>query len=200
MATSSINARSTSIEVTGGGSEACPLHYPSMKTLIIGLGNPILTDDGAGIYAARMVERVLPKNAEVDIVELAVGGLELMETMIGYERVIIIDALWAPNGESGQVVRFNAGDLPDTMNSASAHDADLPLALCVGREIGVALPVDENIQIVGIRARKVLDFGKEPTPPVSAALPEAVNMVLDLLGYDPVIDPFTLSPADCWRL
>ncbi len=171
-----------------------------MKTLIIGLGNPILTDDGAGIYAARMLERVLPQNAEVDIVELAVGGLELMETMIGYERVIIIDSLWAPNGESGQVVRFNAGDLPDTMNSASAHDADLPLALRVGRKIGVDLPVDENIQIVGIRARKVLDFGKEPTLPVIAALPEAVNVVLDLLGYDPVVDPFTLSPADCWRL
>jgi hydrogenase maturation protease len=171
-----------------------------MKTLIVGLGNPILTDDGAGIYTARMVERVLPPHPDVDIVELAVGGLELMETMIGYERAIIIDALWAPNGESGQVVRFDAGDLPDTMNSASAHDADLPLALRIGREIGAELPADENIQIVGIRARKVLDFGKEPTPPVTAALPEAVSIVLDLLGYDPIIDPYTLSPADCWRL
>jgi hydrogenase maturation protease len=171
-----------------------------MKTLVIGLGNPILTDDGAGIYAARMLERVLPPQAEVDIVEMAVGGLELMETMIGYERVIIIDALWAPNGEVGEVVRFDAGDLPDTMNSASAHDADLPLSLRIGREIGVELPADKNIQIIGIRARKVLDFGKEPTPPVTAALPDAVNAVLDLLGYDPVIDPFALSPADCWRL
>ena len=171
-----------------------------MKTLIIGLGNPILTDDGAGIYAARMVEHVLPPGADIDIVELAVGGLDLMETMIGYERVIIIDALWAPNGEVGQIVQFDAGDLPDTMNSASAHDADLPLSLRVGREIGVDLPTDENIQIVGIRARKVLDFGKEPTSPVTAALPEAVNRVLDLVGFNPTVDPYTLSPADCWRL
>jgi len=171
-----------------------------MTTLVIGLGNPILTDDGVGIYTARFVEQALPGDADVEVVELAVGGLGLMETMIGYERAIIIDAIWSPREKVGRVVCFDAGDLPETMNSASAHDADLPTALSVGRRLGALLPPNKNIQIVGITAREVLEFGAEPTPPVAAAVPEAAEAVFDLLGYTPDIDIRSLSPADCWRI
>jgi hydrogenase maturation protease len=157
-----------------------------MKTLVIGLGNPILTDDGVGIYTARAVRRVLPVDATVDVTELAVGGLGLMEAMVGYERVILIDALWSPPDETGEVLQFDAGRLPETLNSASSHDVDLPTALRIGRELGASLPADDHIQIVAVRANDVLDFGDEPTPPVKAAIPEAAAAVLGLLGYAPV--------------
>jgi hydrogenase maturation protease len=171
-----------------------------MTTLVIGLGNPILTDDGVGIYTARYVEQAMPTDADVEVVELAVGGLGLMETMIGYERAIIIDAVWAPEGQVGHVVRFDAGHLPETMNSASAHDVDLPTALSVGRRLGAALPPNQNIQIVGITAREVLEFCGEPTWPVAAAIPEAAEAVFELLGCTPIVNLKNLSPADCWRL
>ncbi len=171
-----------------------------MNTLIIGLGNPILTDDGVGIYAARMLERTLPAEADVDIAELAVGGLSLMEAMVGYERVILLDAMWAPEGEVGTVVEFDAGHLSETLNSASAHDADLPTALRVGRSLGAPLPADERIQIVAVQAQEVLTFGDVPTPPVAAALPEVVMAVHRLLGCEPVVDPFSLSLEQFWRL
>jgi hydrogenase maturation protease len=171
-----------------------------MTTLVIGLGNPILTDDGAGIYAVRMVQQALPPDADVEVVELAVGGLGLMETMIGYDRAIIVDSVWAPKEQVGQVIQFDAGHLAETMNSASAHDADLPTALRVGRDLGAFLPADKNIQIVGVTAREVLEFGAEPTPPVAAAVPEAAAVVFDLLDCPPTLDVRTLSPADCWRL
>lgn len=156
-----------------------------MKTLVIGLGNPILTDDGVGIYTARAIRRVLPVDAPVDVTELAVGGLGLMEAMVGYERVILIDALWSPPDETGEVVQFDAGHLSETLNSASSHDVDLPTALRIGRELGAPLPADNHIQIVAVRANDVLDFGDEPTPPVKAAIPEAAAAVLGLLGYAP---------------
>lgn len=171
-----------------------------MTTLVIGLGNPILTDDGVGIYTARFVERALPDAADVEVVELAVGGLGLMEAMIGYDRAIIIDAVWSPREQVGRVVCFDAGHLPETMNSTSAHDADLPTALSVGRGLGAALPPNDHIQIVGITAREVLEFGAEPTPPVAAAVPKAAEKVFELLGYTPACDLQALSPADCWRL
>lgn len=158
-----------------------PQAVMSMKTLVIGLGNPILSDDGVGIYAARLVRDALPPEAEVDVIELAVGGLHLMEAMIGYEHVIIIDALWSPDDDVGEVVEFAAGDLPETMNTASAHDVDLPTALAVGRRLGAALPDDDRIQIVAVRARRVLEFDERPTPPVAAAIPRAAARVLALL-------------------
>lgn len=171
-----------------------------MKTLVIGLGNPILTDDGAGIYAARLLECMLPPQAEVDVVELAVGGLQLMEAMVGYQRVILLDAVWAPDGQAGRIVQFDAGHLPETLNSASTHDVDLPTALMIGRRLGADLPTDDRIQIVAVQAREVLTFGQAPTPAVAAALPEVARRVLALLGYEPIIDPHSVSIESCWRL
>lgn len=153
-----------------------------MKTLVIGLGNPILTDDGIGIYTARQVEAILPRNSDIEVIEASIGGITLMEQMVGYERVILIDAMWTPPEEVGQVHVFDAGDLTETLNTRSTHDADLPTALRMGRELGAMLPEPQHIQIVAITANQVLDFCERPTPPVEAAIPVACEAVLDLLG------------------
>lgn len=154
-----------------------------MRTRVIGLGNPILTDDGVGIYAARLVRRWLPAEAGVEVLELAAGGLELMEAMIGADRVILIDAIWQPEQPPGAILEFTAEALPATMNSASAHDIDLPGALAAGRRMGVPLPEDAAIAVVAVCAREVLTFGERPTPPVLAAIPPAAARVLARLGH-----------------
>ena len=70
-----------------------------MKTLVVGLGNPILTDDGVGVKVAYAVEHALQSGAqgepaadEITVTEACVGGLRLMELMVGYGRAIIVDA------------------------------------------------------------------------------------------------------------
>jgi hydrogenase maturation protease len=153
-----------------------------MQTLVIGLGNPILTDDGIGVCVARAVADALPESSGIDVIEMAVGGLALMETMAGYERVVLIDALYTEQKDSGQVRVFDAGDLASTLNTASTHDADLPTALRLGRSLGALLPADNQIQIVGITAHDVLTFGETPSLPVMRAAPEAAASVLELLG------------------
>ncbi|MBN1313598.1 MAG: hydrogenase maturation protease [Anaerolineae bacterium] len=155
-----------------------------MKTLVIGLGNTILTDDGVGIYVIREVARALPADSGIDLVELSVGGVALMEEMVGYDRCILVDAMWAPDDGVGQVRVFDADQLPDTLNTASTHDADLPTALKLGRTLGAPLPEDANIQIVAIGAHDVLTFGESPTPTVAATIPEAAVQVLKLLGKE----------------
>lgn len=152
------------------------------RTLVIGLGNPILTDDGIGVHVARAVAETLPESSGIDVIELAVGGLALMESMVGYERVILIDALYAAENETGRVRVFDAGDLASTLNTASSHDADLPTALRLGRSLGAALPEDQAIQIVGVTAHDVLTFGESPSPRVRAAAHGAAELVIDLLG------------------
>ena len=55
---------------------------------MLGLGNPILTDDGVGIYVARAVaER--GQQEGVSFAETSVGGLRLLDVIGGYERIII---------------------------------------------------------------------------------------------------------------
>ncbi|NOX60825.1 MAG: hydrogenase maturation protease [Chloroflexi bacterium] len=150
-------------------------------TLIIGLGNPILTDDGVGVQVARAVEDALPPHLrdEVRVTEAAVGGLRLMEMMAGYRRVILIDAMLGPD-PAGTLRRLTLPELETispTQHSASAHDASLITALEAGRRMGLPLP--DDIVIYAIAAENVVDFGEQPTPAVAQAIPRAVEAVIN---------------------
>jgi hydrogenase maturation protease len=152
------------------------------KTLIIGLGNPILGDDGVGWVVAQEVQKKLA--APFPRVEcLALAGIALMEQMVGYERVILIDSLNTGKHAQGEVISFSLDSLEDLLHghSASAHDLSLKGALKLGRSMGADLPKDEDIQIVAIEAVHVYDFTEELTPEIAAAVPIAVQKVLSLL-------------------
>lgn len=150
----------------------------AVPTLIIGLGNPILGDDGVGWRVAESVKATNPA-AEVDFFSL--GGLSLMERMIGYQKVIIIDAIQTQDGQSGQVYTLPLESLPDlsTGHSTAAHDTSLQTALNLGRMMGAELP--EQVIIVAIEADRVYDFSEELTGSVEKAIPVATRTVLALV-------------------
>ncbi len=152
-----------------------------MGTLILGLGNPILTDDSVGVRVAEEVRAALASRPEAAVaVETAsLGGLALMEMLIGYDRAILIDALCRADQAPGSLLRLSLRDvqaLSPTERSVSPHDTSLGVALDLGRQMGLPLPGE--IIIYAITVTDVLDFGDEPTPPVAAAIPAAVDAVL----------------------
>ncbi len=151
---------------------------PVNRTLVLGLGNPILRDDGVGWRVVEEAQRRAPAGAaEFDCV--ALGGLALMERLIGYERAVLVDAIRAGGGAPGSVYQLGLDDLP-TMHSNAIHDASLKDALALGRRLGAQLPGE--IVIVAIEAVDVLNFGETLSPPVEAAVPAAVDAVLAALG------------------
>ena len=156
---------------------------PSEKILVIGLGNPILGDDGAGWVVAHEVETHLGESEYVEVDCLALGGLSLMERMIGHQRVILIDSLNTGQRPPGSVVTFTLEDLVDLTHghASAAHDASLKTALDVGRNLGVILPADKDVYVVAIEAQHVYDFKEELSPVIAAAMPAAVQQVLTLL-------------------
>lgn len=145
------------------------------KTLVVGLGNPILGDDGVGWRVAEEVRRLRP-SLEVDC--LALGGLSLMERLVGYDRAIIVDAIHTGHGRTGTVTTCPLSDLPDQSagHTTAVHDLSLPTALSLGRQMGAQLP--EEITIVGIEAERVYDFSEELSTAVQEAIPVAVTAVL----------------------
>jgi hydrogenase maturation protease len=163
-----------------------PYNFP-MKTLIIGLGNPILGDDGVGWKIAQAVEQKLPSAvlgpSSVSVECLALAGIALMEHMLGYERVILIDSLNTGKYAQGEIVTFSLDSLADLTygHSASAHDLSLKNALKMGRQMGANLPNDENVTIVAVEAAHVYEFTEELSPEIARAVPKAINVVLRLL-------------------
>ncbi len=156
-----------------------------MKTLVVGLGNPILTDDGVGVKVAYAVEDALGANipSNITVTEASVGGLRLMELMIGYDRVILIDAIMTQNGcDYGFIHQLTLDDLRQitpTEHSASAHDTSLVTALDTGERLGLHMP--KKFEIIAIEVENVMDFNNEPTPAVAKSIPVVTAMVLDSL-------------------
>jgi hydrogenase maturation protease len=158
-----------------------------MKTIVIGLGNPILGDDGIGWRVVEQVTEEMeagPQNGNSETIEtecLAVGGLTLMEHLIGYERAILVDAITTGKVPDGTVRSFPIEALPNLAigHFSSAHDTTLQNAIDMGRRMGAQLP--EEIEIVAIEAQQIYDFSEELSAPVSNALPKAVKTVKELL-------------------
>lgn len=159
-------------------------------TLVVGLGNPILTDDGVGVNVVRAVQSRLEVPSDVAgsrpaceaaFAEASVGGLRLVEAMKGYRRVILVDAIQTPRGTPGAIVLLSPRDVRSSQHAGSTHDLSFAEALAWGRQIGMPLPDDEEIVIVAIEAEDLLTFGEQCTPEVAAAIPRAAELVVSLL-------------------
>jgi hydrogenase maturation protease len=162
-----------------------------MKTLILGLGNPILGDDSIGWKVVETVkirymsgEFSSTQEGNKSLLEFecySLGGLSLMENLIGYDRVWIIDAIHTSRYPVGTVIIQKLEEFHDVQSShlASSHDMTLQTALELGRSIGAALP--QEITVVGIEADINFDFSEELSTPLREAFPEVVNRVLKII-------------------
>lgn len=165
-----------------------PLVSPRLEcsTIVIGLGNPILGDDGVGWRVAQAVAEQLkddPHRAAcgVEVDCLSLGGLSLMERLVGYKRAILVDAILTGSAPIGTVSQFDLQELPNRAlgHMSSSHDTTLPTALDVGKRMGAKLP--ESIQVIAIEAENLFVFSEELTEAVEEAVPRAVELVLAAL-------------------
>ena len=149
------------------------------KTLILGLGNSLLCDDGVGIYvAAELKNRV--NRPEITIMETGVAGLSLLDLLVGYDRAIIIDAIQTVGGKAGQIYHLEPKAFDTALHTASAHGIDFTTALEFGKKLGLPLP--QQIIIFAIEASDVSTFREECTPEVKKAISPCVEMVLQELN------------------
>jgi hydrogenase maturation protease len=146
-----------------------------MRTVVIGVGNPVRADDAVGLHVVREVRDRAPAGA-CDVDELWAGGLRLVEAMTGYDRAIVVDALAGDGVAPGELVRLGLDDLGACRTMACAHDTSLPTALALWRAAGAAVP--REITMLGIGAEDLSSLTEELTPAVAAAVPRAVRLVL----------------------
>ena len=146
-----------------------------MKTLVLGLGNPLRCDDGVGIWVVRSLrEKEIP--AEAEVLEAATSGLDLLEIVTGYDRVIIVDAIVSGEGLPGEVHKLSLSDLSPYSSLVLSHGIDLPTVVKLGEALG--LPQPKEILIFAVEAEDVSSFSEECTPRVEAAIPQVVELVL----------------------
>ena len=149
-----------------------------MKTLVLGIGNPILSDDGVGIKIAHEVRKQL-NNPHVAVAETSAAGLSLLDLIVGYDKVIIIDAIQTEKGRAGQIYNMGSEDFSLTKHLSSPHQINLVTALELGKMLNLAMP--QEITILAVEAKDVSTFSESCTPAVKKAIPEVVKIVLEEL-------------------
>jgi len=152
-----------------------------MKTLVLGLGNPILSDDGVGIHVARALEGRLNQQ-EVTVEETSMAGLSLLDLLADYDRAIIVDAIQTRQGKVGQVYRLELEAFDTTQHASTPHDVNFATALELGNRLGLTLP--RQIDIFAIEVADVSTFSEECTPEVRRAIPVCVEKVIQELKGD----------------
>jgi hydrogenase maturation protease len=146
-----------------------------METVIIGMGNPLLSDDGVGIAVAHAVAERLRLRMKVTVTELHTGGIRLMESMVGFKRAVVVDAMLS-GAIPGTLRRFDPMNFVTTKNTFSSHDTNFATAFDLGRMAGVQLP--EQVSFWGIEAREFDLFGEQFSEEVAAAMPGAVERIV----------------------
>ena len=162
---------------------SCPLQGRALSrsletpvaTLLLGMGNTIVSDDAIGVLLARDLGARLAGTPSLDVVEEGPPGtLDLVERLLGYERVIVIDSIRTRDGRPGTWYSFTAAALRGTTNLRNVHDTNFATALELSRQLGLRLPGDDQIHILAVEILQNDTFGESLSPPLAAAYPPRV--------------------------
>jgi hydrogenase maturation protease len=147
----------------------------SQTTLILGIGNIIMGDDGFGIHVVQRLQRN-PLPSQVRVMEGGVGGFNLLGALEGIERVIVVDVMTV-DSEPGDVCLFKPG--PDFAQGhrgvLSFHQVGIPELMQMWSLVGN----QAEIFFLVTRPENV-EWGTELSPPVQAAVEKAVTLLRDL--------------------
>ncbi len=142
-------------------------------TLVLGLGNTIMSDDGIGPKVIEQLQQDKQLPDDVSLLDGGTLGLDLLTYLEGIQRLIIVDAV-----ETGQLagtcVRLAGDEVPMALETKlSPHQMGMKDLLAVARLMG-QLP--DEIVLIGVQPA-CLEMDTELTAPVASALPTLVAMV-----------------------
>jgi hydrogenase maturation protease len=152
----------------------------SASSLVLGLGNPVRSDDSVGLQVVRRLRQLgLPEGVTIE--EAASAGLDILDLIAGYDQLLIVDAIDC-GAEPGTVMELSLADLDTTVTRhvISTHDDGLLDALELGRRLKLDLP--ERISIIAVQAADTTTLSEGCTPPVQQAIDEACRVVVGLTG------------------
>ncbi len=152
-----------------------------MKTLILGIGNTVLSDDGVGCNVAQRLQKKLRRRSDITVKETSLSGLSLLDEIAGYERLIIIDAIQTRGGKPGAIYKLTPSDFK-TGRMAIIHDLGLVSTLELGRKLEMDMP--REVVIFAIEAKEMAAFSEKLSSEVEKVVPKAVEVVLKEVSGD----------------
>ncbi|MGB9599365.1 MAG: hydrogenase maturation protease [Myxococcota bacterium] len=126
-----------------------------MRIVVVGLGSELMGDDAAGL---RVIDLLSEKTGfcGVDFKKCFSTGFEVMESIEGYDKAIIVDSVCTGLHRKGEIVNIEHGQIKYSKRISSFHDFDLMTSVELGRRLNLKVPSD--IKIYGIEIEEVTEF------------------------------------------
>ena len=152
-----------------------------MRTLVLGIGNPILGDDGIGFHIAQELAKEI-KDENIGVKDTSVNGLNLLELIVGYDKLIVIDAIMTEEAKAGEIYRLKPRSSSETAwSTISLHHLNLATTIEIGKRL-FPQEIPGEVIIFAVGAQEVTEVTEEMTARVKEAIPRVINLVLEELS------------------
>jgi hydrogenase maturation protease len=148
---------------------------PCLKTLVLGIGNTLLGDDGAGVRIVRQVSQQI-HSCDVTFKETSAAGLNLLDVILGYDRLIVVDAILCAEADTGKVFRLSPDEVDSSGSSVSLHSCGLDAALKLAGKLYQG-QVPRQTAVIAVGIREVDQVSETLSPKVEAALHTAAGLL-----------------------
>lgn len=152
---------------------------PNEQIVILGLGNPILTDDAVGLKVIEKLREILKDNPlnGVEVLASTRAGFELIDMLQGFKHAIIVDAVQLENPEPGKVIKLGLEDVKGNTRLNSIHEITLVTAFELAGKLGIPMP--ETVDIYAIEAGDVFTLSEEMNPEVAEIVEPLAKEIYD---------------------
>ncbi|MFT7824362.1 MAG: HyaD/HybD family hydrogenase maturation endopeptidase [Sulfurimonas sp.] len=146
-----------------------------MKSIVIGVGNTLFKDDGIGVYTAVYLNRNYTFTPDLDIIDGGTLGLNLLEYLQNYDRIIILDTISIP-GKAGILYRVPAEEFHGLgAQRSTAHEAEVIQML----EAGALYGLKASVVILGIVPEDIDSISIGLSQTIQQQFDDYLRMVLD---------------------
>lgn len=162
----------------------------SGRTVVLGLGNPVLSDDAVGLAVVAALKQLLEAAPipGVDVLASTRAGFELIDLLRDYHRAILVDCLALPNPQPGRVRRLGLDDVAGSSRLVNVHDLSLGVAFQLAERMDIRMPAE--VEILAVEAADTCTIAEALTPAVEAAVgPLSREIYEDLKRRAPATEP-----------
>jgi len=136
-------------------------------------------DDGVGIQVVRTLGQKFQSRSDLEFKELSVGGLRLVEEMLGYDEAIIVDSIESNAAQVGQIQEFSPDQFQRTEQAPSPHVTNFATAFELYRKLEPS-EIPDKVRIFTIGISSDFTFREGLSPPVQ----EAASKLVDKIGRE----------------
>ncbi|MFW6134156.1 MAG: hydrogenase maturation protease [Elusimicrobiota bacterium] len=144
-----------------------------LKTLIIGIGNPILSDDSIGLKIADNLKNYL---SEIDIIKINIMDMSILDLIDGYDRLIIIDSIKTDSEKPGTLFNLKLDDLKETVHYLSPHTINISSIIKLGKELNLNIPKD--ICVYAVEVKDNVTFSENCTSEINDSIENICEDIL----------------------